>query len=452
MSDSECSKSKRIKLDDSSGAEESNLVCNGNFLSSNHCIEPVTKKICETKAVNEEKDQPSSGEVNFMSFSDDVLLLILKNLKPIDLISVSRCCKRLQRVCKDFTLWEKVDFSTHGVSAADLLSYLQFLLPSTKSIQIKGLLHNESQKTAENTTVSNSSGDCDENLTDISTLSSEFLASLALRCPKLEELSVEYCYIDAKKVRFEHFPQSLSSVSLRNSCVINLPSTCSYFSKIDEYLPNLTVLDLSYCSWFVPHSLLAISKCHSLRELRLQGCKEMGDCVPYASLASSFGFGALQKLDLRLTPMGDSEVSCFNKTRSLTHLYLEAPVNNDPSGPFCDISDRTVTAFGSRERVLIDPLHPGFRASLLPIMGFQYGNDLYGNRIQVLVLRNYRSVTDLSLKHAAKCMPSLEYLDITGCGCTPMGIKQFKSDRPNVTLVHSEIEQVQPLTVNSSNS
>lgn len=36
-------------------------------------------------------------------------------------------------------------------------------------------------------------------------------------------------------------------------------------------------------------------------------------------------FSCFQILDLRDTALGDSEVSCFSSTKTLTHLYLECP-------------------------------------------------------------------------------------------------------------------------------
>lgn len=111
-------------------------------------------------------------------------------------------------------------------------------------------------------------------------------------------------------------------------------------------------LILSNCQWFTPHSLLVISKMPNLKELRLNSCHRLGECVAYAGLATRFGFKTLevkrfeylyylfnvcvlkevfifhylfQILDLRDTALGDSEVGFFSYTKTLTHLYLECP-------------------------------------------------------------------------------------------------------------------------------
>lgn len=56
------------------------------------------------------------------------------------------------------------------------------------------------------------------------------------------------------------------------------------------------VLNLSWCSWFTPHSLIALSKSKNLQELYLQGCRKIKNCVPYTSLSVRFGFKALKVL------------------------------------------------------------------------------------------------------------------------------------------------------------
>lgn len=53
-------------------------------------------------------------------------------------------------------------------------------------------------------------------------------------------------------------------------------------------------LILTECNWFTPHSLLVISKIPKLKELRLNSCHRLGECVAYASLATRFGFKTLE--------------------------------------------------------------------------------------------------------------------------------------------------------------
>lgn len=127
---------------------------------------------------------------------------------------------------------------------------------------------------------------------------------------------------------------------------------------------------------------MVISKIPKLKELRINSCKNLGECVAYASLSTRFGFKTLEKLDLRCTAFGDSELRCFGNTTTLTHIYLEysqelnnqqienrplqqfgQPVyednhlvqyvaNNDinmlrPDQSSCRITDRSICALGS---------------------------------------------------------------------------------------------------------
>lgn len=59
------------------------------------------------------------------------------------------------------------------------------------------------------------------------------------------------------------------------------------------------ILDLESCFWFSSHSLLALSKCKNLQELRFSYCW-LEDFVPYASLGTRFGFRALRVSELFL--------------------------------------------------------------------------------------------------------------------------------------------------------
>lgn len=85
----------------------------------------------------------------------------------------------------------------------------------------------------------------------------------------------------------------------------------------------IQTLILSNCQWLTGHSLLVLSKIPKLKELRLNSCKRLGECVAYASLATRYGFQKLEILDLRCTTFGDSEMCCFSNIKTLTHIYLE---------------------------------------------------------------------------------------------------------------------------------
>lgn len=55
--------------------------------------------------------------------------------------------------------------------------------------------------------------------------------------------------------------------------------------------------------------------------------------------------------------------------------------------------------------------------------------------IERLVVRNYRTITDVTLRHLASCAPNLQYLDVTGTSVTTHGIRQFKAAKPNCIVV-----------------
>lgn len=124
------------------------------------------------------------------------------------------------------------------------------------------------------------------------------------------------------------FPRTLKVLEL-NNCHSNGSSVRRqhFFHRINDLLVDLVSLSLINCSWFDPHDLIVFSKLPNLKKLRLRGCASMKECVPYASMAARFGFHKLKFLDLSLTPVSDSDVGCFNFTRTLKELYLECPVH-----------------------------------------------------------------------------------------------------------------------------
>lgn len=101
----------------------------------------------------------------------------------------------------------------------------------------------------------------------------------------------------------------------------------NFFKKIDTHMKELNELSLQNNYWFETHDLVLFSKLPQLRVLNLNGCVSMTHCVPYASIASRYGFKKLESLDLRNTPVSDSDIQCFNITQTLKELLLECPKN-----------------------------------------------------------------------------------------------------------------------------
>ena len=63
--------------------------------------------------------------------------------------------------------------------------------------------------------------------------------------PSLTKLQLHYCYINAEKVAFQHFPRSLKKLSLEGCELFNLPADKSIFKHIDSHMPDLEELDLT---------------------------------------------------------------------------------------------------------------------------------------------------------------------------------------------------------------
>ncbi|XP_024880402.1 uncharacterized protein LOC112460116 [Temnothorax curvispinosus] len=413
--------------------------------------EPSSSK--DTKRIKLEEFANFNGttsSLNILEFSDDVLLNILKYLHPQDLMAISLCCQRFAQLAQDRTLWRRVDFRTNPILLDDLNQYMKFLQPITMSLAIRGNLI------------------CREG----SSLTQKFFNNVKTLCDQLKELIIEEYYINGDKIHITDFPCTIEKLSLKGCKMNYLQNNKSYFFKMDLHMPNLTCLILSNCEWFTPHSLLVISKIPKLKELRLNSCHRLGECVAYASLATRFGFKTLEVLDLRDTALGDSEVGCFSSTKTLTHLYLECPSTwrNEESPEAiiqqqalrlpifedgnlaqflvedafsfenygfqrCLISDRAICALGSDtcDREVVN----SFLAPQGMIILREDRRISNNPNLKTLVVRNYPRVTNSSLIHLALNASRLEYLDVTGTSVTRDGIESFKSQKNNVKVVSS---------------
>ncbi|XP_057333912.1 uncharacterized protein LOC130673048 isoform X1 [Microplitis mediator] len=477
-------------------------------------------------------NEPGDFKTKLLDFSDDVLLNIFKYVSPQDLFALSSCCHRLNQVCRDRTLWKVVNFKSRQIKKDELSTILEFLKPNTESIIINGRVEFTINKDKFNEEVANgdlskyqgtSNGGCSKHegtsngdiskivgtsngfVSDVGTsngftngagtsngtvmkneaassnikdrivileeLKNNFLTRIGKICTSLKELVIEEFTIINNDIKITDFPSTLEKLSLKGCKVCNVNPKQSYFFKLDHHMPNLTTLIVTDCQWLRSHSLMVISKIPKLKELRMNSCKYVGDCVAYMSLATRFGFKTLEILDLCHTNVGDSEVSCFFQyTSTLTHLYLDySPIDLKPKSDIhnfialnppvyednhvaqyvidgnqfdmddmspCRITDRCICSIGSYlsqrpaqqvpqrdvpDMVIIEP-RP--RVCSNPIL-------------RTLVVRNYPKVTDRSLRHLAELIHNLEYVDLTGTSVTRNGVESFKSLRPNVTLISS---------------
>lgn len=136
---------------------------------------------------------------------------------------------------------------------------------------------------------------------------------------------------------------------------------------------------------------------------------------------------------MRLTYVGDSEIGCFNKIKNLKHIFLEKPEDVQPGDENESITDICTTNLGMRN------WRPEVAENNVYICSIPVeGGDFIEDTLETLVVRNYPRITNITLKHAEKCLKSLKYLDVTGTNCTPEQIAIFKNHRPEVILLHDD--------------
>lgn len=134
-----------------------------------------------------------------------------------------------------------------------------------------------------------------------SSLCPSLVEALHLRTlsPKTGTSSLTHLYLIRQKFngavfRLQMLPKSLVVLHLRETHIDNLCEESNYFLGLSDHFSSLEELDLSYCSWVSGHSLMSLSKFPCLTKLRLRGCRRVGECLAYVSLASRFGFKSLK--------------------------------------------------------------------------------------------------------------------------------------------------------------
>ncbi|XP_055627398.1 uncharacterized protein LOC129769286 [Toxorhynchites rutilus septentrionalis] len=250
-------------------------------------------------------------QISLMDLSDEILMEIFLNLDSNSLIALSECCSRLNGLIEDRKLWTVADFTSSPLCASNLLRNIKHLQVETRTLKIRGMT--SIYPLAKWKT---------------STLTSNVLLQINKRCPQLEHFEIIEGYMDTSHIAITSFPPSIRTLVFRKCEADRLmtpENRMAFLSKIDRTLQRLEELTIEYCSWFETHDFMALSKVPHLRYLSLKGCANMKDSVPYASIATRFGFKKLEILDLRDTPISDSDVSCFNIVQSLKELLLECP-------------------------------------------------------------------------------------------------------------------------------
>lgn len=92
-------------------------------------------------------------------------------------VCTARCCRRLDRVCRDRTLWNRMDCRVKPVPMDHLEKYVKFLHPSTTCVAIRG--DPESSPA----------------------FRTEFLTTVRDTCKNIKELFIEDCNLNSQEVR-----------------------------------------------------------------------------------------------------------------------------------------------------------------------------------------------------------------------------------------------------------
>ncbi|KFB38117.1 AGAP004683-PA-like protein [Anopheles sinensis] len=282
--------------------------------------------------------------VNLLDLSDEILLLILMQLDANSLLALSTTCTRLQILVADKTLWKEADYSSVRLGTEEVKQNLNHLKPASKTLKLRGM-------------TSVYPGDRWKE----PTLTPAILESISTKCPQMRRLELTEAYLNTCEIGIVMFPNTLRSLVLRKCSLSShnshensdyfMPQVqmTSFLSKIYKHLIQLEELSIEYCTWFDTHDLMVLSKLPNLRYLSLKGCANLKDSVPYASLATRFGFRKLEVLDLRDTPISDSDVSCFNIVQTLKELLLECPEHLR--------TDRGLEEYNQAERQRVEELH-----------------------------------------------------------------------------------------------
>ncbi|KAI8130923.1 hypothetical protein FF38_04983 [Lucilia cuprina] len=258
---------------------------------------------------------------------DEVLYEIFKFLDTWSLMALMNVCKRFQKFVLDKRLWENIDLSQEPLPLGILEDMLERSHDKTKSIKLRGpspSQHIEGEIQHFNKTILN---------------------SLTTRCTKLVILELYGVTLDFNQIALKDFPQTLKRLVL-NTCNVRVVSNKSLFTGIDTILVNLEELAIENNSWFDPYYVMPLSKLPVLRYLSLKGCWLMQEFIPYGSIAARHGFKQLEVLDLRDTPLNDSDLQCFNTIETLKEIYLQCPEEEEDS-----ISMQAVSSSGTQSEM-----------------------------------------------------------------------------------------------------
>lgn len=339
---------------------------------------------------------PPPTAATLLSLSDDVLLGVLSRVSSWELLQVSRTCTRLKAIAADRSLAMNLNYIGHPLHLRAIKRCTKLMHSKTHSVAFEGFLRSGTSQ--------------------IENLSEACLRDIANTAPSLTTLQLHYCYVNAEKVSFQHFPKSLRKLSLEGCELWNLPADKSVFKHIDTYMPHLEHLDLTRCGWVKNHCLMALCKLEKLRILKLRGCHRIGECFAYTALATRFGFNNVEVFDLRDTNIGDTEVQCFGRKEAVLELLVGGARGQK-------ITDRGILSLVSTS-----------------------GAPAFQSKLEKLVMAG-TCVTDKSLDLLARNLASLKHLDVSTTKVTEGGTVKFSERRPDCQLKAEALVEEQAVGV-----
>ncbi|VVC44371.1 F-box domain,Leucine-rich repeat domain, L domain-like [Cinara cedri] len=381
--------------------------------------DPKKSKVAHELTTSQAVTNHENEIVGIGDLCDDIILQIFKFLSNDTLANMALVNPKLSRISKDWTLWKNVHLHNFKKSMENI--YLDYLQSTTTSLTING----------------------NKVLSESSTVSRKFIMQLENRCPKLTHLSLSNQIFFASEIPIRSFHRKLKSLTIENSCIKNIPNNASFICGLNHACPDLENVKMTFNNWFRPHGLYALAKLEKLTYLSLQGCSQFMDCIPYVSITAMTGFKSLQSLDLRLTPITDHELICFQKLSTLKHIFLESPLNFNHEGD-TTITDLGLSGFCNNNYYIFDPIPvqmvPDHEGQLqMRIVDREYRDyDADKCQLETLYVRNYPKVTDVFMKDAAEKYPFLTTLDVTGTSCTVEEIGRYKIQRPDTKVVWNE--------------
>ncbi|EDW80896.1 uncharacterized protein Dwil_GK11314 [Drosophila willistoni] len=246
---------------------------------------------------------------NLLNLCDELLYEIFKYLDTSSIMALMHCSPRLENLLLDHRFWHRIDLSNGPLPLGILEEILGRATNKTHTIKICGPPSSQ----------------------HVAGEGKQFTCTLTAVFPKvseqLTELVLQGISLDFEYIHISEFPSTIKKLVLKDCSVKVGDQVKSIFHTIERQLIELEDLSIEDNDWFEPYYIMALSKLPSLRRLSLKGCQMLCKFVPYGSMAARFGFQKLEVLDLRLTPINNSDLQCFSAIENLRELLLESPPN-----------------------------------------------------------------------------------------------------------------------------